>query len=275
MQDLQSIFNNYANRKNIKGFILSVTKAILTDMQLLGYFEGFGKLYIKVDEFLYDHRRNKIMLNPERIIDNALDMIRNYEIDEKEIYPFIYAYLTEILLVNFKNIELFKQFGDGIKNLDTNIFKTFNIEMSDLTIDPFIKEDYLDFYQGSYYLYPTIRSYYYFALSKTLKMLRSFEYPDIYEFFKNEFAASLVYAYDEMAPILSLMDFYDLEVYDNNCYKNNKIKKELLDFSKLEFYDDDEYLMEEKMMKYSLEDRFRYGMPLTDEEFSGIRRRFG
>ena len=40
-----------------------------------------------------------------------------------------------------------------------------------------------------------------------------------------------------------------------------------------EFYDEDEYVMEMKMMQYSLEDRFRYGMPLTDEEFSGIRRR--
>lgn len=275
MQDLQSVFNNYANRKNIKGFILSVTKAILTDMQLLGYFEGFGKLYIKADEFLYDHRRNKIMLNPERIIDNALNMIRDCEIDEKEIYPFIYTYLTEILLINFKNMESFKQFSDGVKTLDTNIFKTFNIEMSDLAIDPFIKEDYLDFYEGLYLLYPINRSYYYFALSKTLKMLRGFDYPDIYEFFKNEFAECLVYAYDEMAPILSLMDFYNLEVYDKNHYKNNKIKKELLDFSKLEFYDEDEYVMEMKMMQYSLEDRFRYGMPLTDAEFSGIRRRFG
>ena len=100
--------------------------------------------------------------------------------------------------------------------------------MSDLAIDPFIKEDYLDFYEGLYLLYPINRSYYYFALSKTLKMLRSFDYPDIYEFFKNEFAECLVYAYDEMAPILSLMDFYNLEIYDNNCYKNNKIKKELL-----------------------------------------------
>ena len=265
MEEIRNIFNTYAHKeKDIKAFILNITKIILKTNQLTSYFEGFGKLYAKNEEIAYDYQRRKILFNHELIIDNAINCMRSIEIKNNELYPFLYAYIADILFFKFQEMKSFYELEKGLRNLNTNIFRSLNTQVNDLKVDAFIKEDFQEFYNNIYALHPVIRSNFYYSLGQTLKMLKGLGYNDIFSFFYNDYYDILINTYDNgISPFEIVMQLYNYETYSSDAIKNDIIKKEFLDFKALEFYDADKEIMLKKILQYPLETRFKYGLPIT------------
>ena len=265
MEEIRHIFNTYAHKeKDIKAFILNITKIILKTNQLTSYFEGFGKLYAKNEEIAYDYQRRKILFNHELIIDNAINCMRSIEIKNNELYPFLYAYIADILFFKFQEMKSFYELEKGLRNLNTNIFRSLNTQVNDLKVDAFIKEDFQEFYNNIYALHPVIRSNFYYSLGQTLKMLKGLGYKDIFSFFYNDYYDILINTYDNgISPFEIVMRLYNYETYSSDAIKNDIIKKEFLDFEALEFYDVDKEIMLKKILQYPLETRFKYGLPIT------------
>ena len=276
MNELRNIYNYYAKSKeDVKKYILTITSCVLKNMKLSPFFEGFGKIYIPNSEASFDYGRQKVLLCPELIINNIFDSMEYDEIENDNLYPFIYAYITNVLLFQFKNMQSYIKSLKGVFDLQTEIFTNLKQECNIYRPTLLGLEDDM-LYETIDLLNPLYRSNYFFAINETLKMIKGTGYFDIEEYFKEDYYDILLGPYLEGgSPIETLIDINLYADYLKDVMGMSIIERPFKGLENLEFYDEDENVMAIKMMQYSLEDRFKYGMPLTNEELSSIERKLG
>ncbi len=269
VEKLQELYLFYKNERDIKAFISDLTHVMINELQIENYFNGYAATDFEVEAIYYKDTK-QILLNYEKMTDIAFDQAEMYGVDFDGFYNFLYSFVTYILSISFEHINQYCQFDCQKNNMSAKIYYLGEmLKEGALYINSKVIGKYINFYQENILLYPAVRSRFYFSLTSALKMLEYEEQNGIKDFLITEFYNHLMQPYDSpLAPIEKLMQSYEKEKYSSDKNENLEIKKLLLDFSVLEFYSDDKEKMKYHMLDYTVEERFRYGLPVSKDELT-------
>lgn len=223
------LFNYYIDKFNLRDYCSFID--LFTNENAFAYYSYYEK---------------RIVLNLELMIDEFMNVCNFYKFFGKDYYGYINLKIIQYLLHEIEHVKQDKYCGNDFEGFLLMCAK-INMDLWELNCDN--KK-----YKQTYIYNPSERMADINSYSRVLSIMRLFGFSgSFYSLIKKEYISSKIVGYDcEMCP----SEVYFLETGMENVWKN------------MVFYNDDRFIMHKMVsLKYNLEERLYYGLPIDSKEF--------